>query len=417
MELLLITISILAIIQSLFNIYSMIYAWDNVENIEKLKAPQTFEEPKFSFTILLPAWKEEDVIGQTLQTLARINYPYELTEILVLLRIQDQSTIDIVNKTIKYLPNKNIRTIIVNDLPRNKPNQLNWGLKEAKGDLTVIFDAEDEVNKNILNIANTEFLRKDHDVLQCGVQLMNYNSKWFSFLNVLEYYFWFKSSLLLFSKCNMIPLGGNSAFIKTKLLKEHGGWDENCLTEDCELGIRFGASDLKISVLYDPNHSTKEETPITLDQFVKQRTRWLQGFIEIFFKGEWLKMNNWKKIIASFYLLSWPFLQSILFIYFLISICILPFIKLSLLTGLITLLPLLLLFLQLLYLNIGLFYFTKEYLIKYNHLTFFKLFLSFVPYQAILTYSCFRAILRSIFSKKEWEKTAHFNSHRIPITK
>jgi hypothetical protein len=32
-------------------------------------------------------------------------------------------------------------------------------------------------------------------VVQAGVQLMNYTSRWYSTLNVLEYFFWFKSRL------------------------------------------------------------------------------------------------------------------------------------------------------------------------------------------------------------------------------
>ena len=36
-----------------------------------------------------------------------------------------------------------------------------------------------------------------------------------------------------------IPLGGNTVFVRTELLRDVGGWDGDCLAEDCELGVRL----------------------------------------------------------------------------------------------------------------------------------------------------------------------------------
>ena len=44
------------------------------------------------------------------------------------------------------------------------------------------------------------------EVVQCGVQLMNYESNWYSMLNVLEYFFWFKSRLHYHARLGMFPL-------------------------------------------------------------------------------------------------------------------------------------------------------------------------------------------------------------------
>jgi hypothetical protein len=44
-------------------------------------------------------------------------------------------------------------------------------------------------------------------VVQGGVQLMNYQSKWYSVLNVLEYFFWFKSRLHYHARLGMTPPG------------------------------------------------------------------------------------------------------------------------------------------------------------------------------------------------------------------
>ena len=61
------------------------------------------------------------------------------------------------------------------------------------------------------------------NVVQSGVQLMNYESNWYSTLNVLEYFFWFKSRLHYHARVGMTPLGGNTVFVRTDVLRAVGG--------------------------------------------------------------------------------------------------------------------------------------------------------------------------------------------------
>ena len=52
------------------------------------------------------------------------------------------------------------------------------------------------------------------------------------------------------------------------------------LTEDADIGLRLSGTGEKIRVGYDDRYVTKEETPPTLGQFVRQRTLWSQGFMQ-----------------------------------------------------------------------------------------------------------------------------------------
>src|SRR5947209_14676437 len=63
-------------------------------------------------------------------------------------------------------------------------------------------------------------LNENIDAVQSGVQLMNHNTKWFCFLNVLEYFFWFKSSMHFFARIGMTPLGGNTVFVRRELMEQ-----------------------------------------------------------------------------------------------------------------------------------------------------------------------------------------------------
>ena len=77
------------------------------------------------------------------------------------------------------------------------------------------------------------------EVVQGATQLMNFSSSWFSVRNVLEYYFWFKSRLHFHASAGFIPLGGNTVFLRREWLEAAGGWDPDCLAEDCDLGSRL----------------------------------------------------------------------------------------------------------------------------------------------------------------------------------
>ena len=59
-------------------------------------------------------------------------------------------------------------------------------------EVVTIFDAEDDIDPNIFNVVNTTMLDEPVNVVQAGVQLMNFTDHWFSIHNVLEYFFWFR---------------------------------------------------------------------------------------------------------------------------------------------------------------------------------------------------------------------------------
>src|SRR5438105_8279526 len=230
--------------------------------------------------------------------------------------------------------------VIFNDQPINKQHGMNIALQVARGDIVTIFDAEDEPHPDILNIINTTMLKEDLDVVQSGVQLMNHNTKWFCFLNVLEYFFWFKSSLHFFSRVGMTPLGGNTVFVRRELMEQLGGWDETCLTEDATLRIRLSLSHARMRIIYDDEFVTREETPHTIAQFVRQRTRWDQGFIQILFKREWMKLEKLSQRLLAFYVLILPELQAFFALLIPVSLVMLFLIKLPLWLAMATFLPL-----------------------------------------------------------------------------
>lgn len=407
--------SLLIAAQSAYSAALMLYAWEDEGKRRRNGAPVVFEPPKLSFTILLPARHEEEVIQDTIQRVVDLNYPRELMQILVVIEAGDDGTIAKVNEKLTQLYRQglyNVRLITFSDKPINKPHGLNIGLREATGDIVTIFDAEDEPHPNILQVVNTVMTREDAPVVQCGVQLMNYDDHWFSSLNVLEYFFWFKSRLHYHASVGMVTLGGNTIFIERTYLEATNGWDERCLTEDADLGIRMSSMGVPIRVLYDDEYVTKEETPTSITQFIKQRTRWNQGFLQVLNKGDWRHLPRLSQRLLALYTLSSPLIQTFMLLYLPVSLCMMFWVKVHTVVALISSLPLYLLVAQVAISLFGLYEFTSAHKLKASIWSALKLVLAYIPYQMLLSWGAVRALWRHLRGVNNWEKTQHVGAHR-----
>ena len=411
----LVVISVLLLIQVSYSTYLMLFTWNEADKRDRYRAPADFAPPEKSFTVLLPARHEEEVIQGTIQCVLDANYPRELMEIAVICRIDDLGTIAKVQEKIAELVQRgltNVRLIVFQDFPINKPHSLNIGLRNTQNEVVTIFDSEDDIHPEVFNVINTVMVREGVRVVQSGVQLMNYDSQWFSALNVLEYFFWFKSRLHYHSEIGIIPLGGNTIFFTRRLLNLIGGWDEQCLTEDADIGIRLSEMGERVRVVYEDAYVTKEETPPSVGQFIKQRTRWNQGFLQVLRKGDWAKLPKLSQRLLALYTLSSPIFQTLTALYLPVSIYTMFFVKMAPLVAMILWLPFYMLIGQYILNVVGLYEFAAAHGIKLSKTMWLKLLASFYPFQVLLGISALRAVGREIKGVNTWEKTKHVNAHR-----
>jgi cellulose synthase/poly-beta-1,6-N-acetylglucosamine synthase-like glycosyltransferase len=410
---LVVLVSLILTFQGLFTLTWMLYAWEDPEDTSRHKSPRTYLRPELSFTALLPARHEENVIRDTIKAISRIDYPENLKQVLVLCRADDLQTISRVKEEIHSIGKSNIQLITFNDYPVNKPHSLNIGLAHARNQVVTIFDAEDQPHPDIYRIVNTVMVSEKADVVQSGVQLMNFNSTWFSALNVMEYFFWFKSGLNFFTRAGKVtPLGGNTVFFKKSYLNKVGGWDEKCLTEDADIGFRLISAGARIKVVYDEIHATREETPATVACFIKQRSRWDHGFLQIMAKNKFRRLPFFRQNLLSAYVLLSPELQLASLIYLPFGFVLAFSQKLPVIISMISFLPLYVLAFQLLVTILGLYQFTRSYRLKFPWYMPLKIVIFFLPYQLLLAYSSLRAISRFVRGFTIWEKTQHLNAHR-----
>lgn len=405
-------ISVAMFAQAVYSIYLTVWAWNAGSRLrpERLQAP-----PRVSFSVLLPARHEEDVIAETIRGIANVDYPHELVEVFVICAVDDSATIDAANRAITGQMLNNFSVITFDDGPINKPHGLNVGLVHANKDFVAVFDAEDDVHPQLFRAVNAQVLTASSDVVQGPVQLMNHDSSWYATHNILEYFVWYNSRLRLQAGIGALPLGGNTVFFRRMKLLAIGGWDDHCLTEDADIGMRLSAAGASMHVLFDPALATREETPDSLGAFVRQRSRWHQGFIQVLRKGDWLHLPTIQAKWLGGYTLLFPLINSVATLIWPFAILLFLLADVPVIVAILTCLPAYALVI-LLTLNVVLLAdFTRLYQRPFRITSPLVMALTFLPYQWIIGISSVRSVLRELSGKKDWEKTFHRGAHRAPL--
>jgi glycosyltransferase XagB len=387
----------------------MLHAWRTPASLAATGFATSDSPPAHSFSLIVPARHEEAVLGATLERLAASHHPS--FEVLAVVGDDDPDTRAVAEETASRHPDR-IRVLVDASQPKNKPKALNTALPACGGTVTAVFDAEDEVHPELLRHVDARFTDTGADVVQGGVQLMNYHSSWYSLRNVLEYYFWFRSRLHFHAQQRFIPLGGNTVFIRTDRLREAGGWDPDCLAEDCEIGVRLSSHGAKVAVAYDPDLVTREETPGTVRELFKQRTRWNQGFLQVLRKGEWRRLPSRRQRLLARYTLAMPFLQAFAAVLIPVSLATMILLDLPVLAAMVTFVPLVPTVAAVAVEAAALGEFCRSYHRRATLLDYLRLLLGTFPYHLLLGTAALRAVLRERRGERGWEKTAHVGAHR-----
>ncbi|HYM16579.1 MAG TPA: glycosyltransferase [Dehalococcoidia bacterium] len=230
-----------------------------------------------TYTLLLPLYREANVLQSLLTGIAALDYPADKLDVKLLLEPDDAETLAAVNEA--DLPSFYHKLIVPRDGPKAKPKALNYGLLHARGEYCTIYDAEDRPEPDQLKKAVIAF-RKSSDRVGCIQAKLNfYNrdqnmlTRWFT----ADYSQWFDLYLPGLTGAGApIPLGGTSNHFPTALLREIGGWDPYNVTEDADLGIRLARSGWKTAMI---DSVTYEEANSRLGNWLRQRSHWIKGYM------------------------------------------------------------------------------------------------------------------------------------------
>jgi cellulose synthase/poly-beta-1,6-N-acetylglucosamine synthase-like glycosyltransferase len=228
-------------------------------------------------SILVPLLREEDIVDRLIKRMSRLVYPKELLEICLIYEVEDAATKNHLAKC--RLPYWMKTIEVPADTLQTKPRTMNYALDFCDGDVIGIYDAEDAPEPDQLYNVAQRLEEADDDVacIQCQLDYYNSATNWISRCFTIEYSILFRVILPALERFNLpIPLGGTSVFFKRDILEKLGRWDAQNVTEDADLGLRLHR--LGYRCLWS-NATTYEEANFRVVPWVRQRSRWLKGFL------------------------------------------------------------------------------------------------------------------------------------------
>lgn len=246
------------------------------------------------YTILVPLFREAKVLRPLVESLRRLDYPAAKLDIKLILEEVDSETIEAAEA---YDLPGNFEVVVVPELqPRTKPKALNYALPLARGDYLVIFDAEDRPERDQLRKALAAFGEGPPNLacVQARLNLYNASETWFTKQFTIEYCALFDGLLPMLARHDLpIPLGGTSNHFRVSALKWLMAWDPYNVTEDADLGMRLARSGYRCGVL---NSTTFEEAPLSFMSWLRQRTRWLKGFVQTYLVHLHSPLKLWREL-------------------------------------------------------------------------------------------------------------------------
>ena len=245
-------------------------------------APPLADRDLPTYTLIAPLYREAEVLAELIQNLTAIDYPRERLQALIVLEADDEIT-QAAAAALDLPPFVSV-LVVPPGTPKTKPRACNHALDHAKGELVVIYDAEDMPDPGQLREAAARFAASDAR-LACLQAPLRIEDPGFSlFLPSqfrLEYAAHFEVLLPALARWGLaFPLGGTSNHFKAAALREVGAWDAFNVTEDADIGFRLAAAGYRLGVIGRP---TWETAPTHWKQWLPQRARWIKGHMQTIF--------------------------------------------------------------------------------------------------------------------------------------
>lgn len=254
------------------------------------------------YTVLIPLRNEAHMVPQIAQAMRRLDYPAEKLDIKFIVESASPQTVGAVRAV---LGDQRFSLVVVpRHKPYTKPKALNFALPLARGEHVVVFDAEDLPEPSQLRAAASLFAADPTlECLQGELVIANASRRWITRMFAAEYAGHFGVLLPAIGRAGFpVPLGGTSNHFRTRTLRDIGAWDAFNVTEDADLGIRMARLGLRVESLAT---STWEEAPESMGSWVRQRSRWIKGWMQTLIvhssrPGRLLADLGWANLIAFY---------------------------------------------------------------------------------------------------------------------
>jgi cellulose synthase/poly-beta-1,6-N-acetylglucosamine synthase-like glycosyltransferase len=280
---------------------------------------QRFSSPFFpGVTVVVPAYNEEAVIVESVQSMLNLNYP-ELEIIVVndgsddttLSRLRSAFDLHPVDAPVPFdVPSEPIETVyqstdannlrVIDKENGGRADAVNAGIWLAEQPLFCTVDADSIIDRDGLLQAVEPFLEQPEETVATGgtirvangctiengtIDSVGLPSNRLAGIQTMEYLRAFYSGRLGLDRLNALMLiSGAFGVFRTDLVREVGGYETDSVTEDFELTLRLHrylrehGRDYNVDFVPEPVVWT--EVPESRTAFSRQRRRWYRGLLD-----------------------------------------------------------------------------------------------------------------------------------------
>ncbi len=245
--------------------------------------PAKFKQAKTNhkFAILVPARNESAVICGLLESLKNQDYPKDKFKIFVIVENTDDPTCEICKKfentEVFVRPNLDIKS---------KGGALDQAFKhilknqsEENFEAFFIFDADNIVQDNFLKEMNNTF-EEGYDIALAFRNSSNWNDNCVASCSALTF--------TMVNTCQnkarakrlqTVVISGTGFYVRAEHIEKLGGWPFQTLTEDAEIANYAILNNFKCA--YNENTQYFDEQPTKINQYCRQRLRWVKGHMQV----------------------------------------------------------------------------------------------------------------------------------------
>ncbi|MBI5183587.1 MAG: glycosyltransferase [Nitrospinae bacterium] len=237
-------------------------------------------DPLPRVTIQIPLYNEMYVVERLINAVCNIDYPEGLIDIQVLDDSTDE-TIDIAKRCVNNFKEKGWDITHIHRSVRKgyKAGALREGLKTAKGEFLLLFDADFVPKPDMLKKTIHYFSDNEIGMVQMR---WGYLNRGYSLLTQIESILLDGHFMIEHTARNrsgrFFNFNGTAGIWRRSCLESAGGWQNDTLTEDLDISYRAQLAGWKFIFLTD--EVSPSELPVEMNAFKSQQHRWAKGSIQ-----------------------------------------------------------------------------------------------------------------------------------------
>ena len=251
-------------------------AWDVLRRWRR--PPSPVEGGRWpSLAVLIPAYNEERVLAGVLESVLRADYP-DLRVIVV-----DDGSTDATLALARGFARRDARVLaLAHQANQGKAAALNTALAHLHSEVVVSVDADTVLAPDTLRHLVAPLVRQEAAAVCCNLKVGNRTS-WLLHWQSIEYVLGLNLGRRAQATLGCITtIPGAAAAFRREVLSQVGGWSADTRTEDTDLTLDLLERGHR--VVYEPRAHAFTEAPDTLSGLLRQRTRWMHGYLACLWK-------------------------------------------------------------------------------------------------------------------------------------